>query len=166
MKEAHCMSQRLETFIVKGLVSMLSDFTVPAGTEADGKIEVEIPGPLASIAKYVKGGGDETGIPVAGRVGAKAAAATIINFLPYSQRSFLIYIADLASALQLLPNVQEEKGSLAFPFAKQIGFLNLVDAVKDCHRCPSEEVIAASQKLVLLCSNDSYSDMIRFDDMM
>ena len=103
---------------------------------------------------------------MAGRVGAKAAAAAIINFLPYSQRSFLIYIADLASALQLLPNVQEEKGSLAFPFAKQIGFLNLVDAVKDCHRCPSEEVIAASQKLVLLCSNDSYSDMIRFDDMM
>ena len=140
---------------MKGLVSMLSDCTVPSGTEADGKIEVEIPGPLASIAKYVKGGGDETGIPVAGRVGANAAAATMINFLPYSQRSFLIYIADLASALQLLPNVQEEKESLAFPFAKQIGFLKLVDAVKDCHRCPSAEVIAASQKLVLLCSNDT-----------
>ena len=97
---------------------------------------------------------DYADIPLAGRVAPKADAAAVMNFLPYSQRSFLIYIADLACALQLLPSVSEDK-SLVYPFAKDIGFLNLVDAVKDCHRCPSAEVNVASQKLVLLCSNNT-----------
>ena len=147
------MAQRLEIFIVKGLVSILSGCEVPSGPGDDGKIEVKIPGPLASIAKYVKGV-DYADIPLAGRVAPKADAAAVMNFLPYSQRSFLIYIADLACALQLLPSVSEDK-SLVYPFAKDIGFLNLVDAVKDCHRCPSAEVNVASQKLVLLCSNNT-----------
>ena len=137
---------------MKGLISTLNDCKVPTSPEGDEQIEVEIPDALASIAKYVKG--ENETVPLAGRVAPKAAAAAVINFLPYSQRSFLIYIADLASALQLLTNVHSEKKSLAYPFGKQVCFLDLVHAVKDCHRCPSAEVNVAAQKLVLLCSND------------
>lgn len=147
MRTAFCSAQRLEQYIIKGLSSTMKRINVPESGEI---AETDIPNALIQILEFVKGK-DMTAPPTAGKVLPGAEAAKLVSFLPFSQRSFLIYIADFAAAIKFQHAIKEE--SLIHPFNDELAFLGLVDAVKDSHRCPSSEILSASKAVLLLCSN-------------
>eukprot|EP00435_Cladocopium_sp_Y103_P031478 s1849_g8.t1 len=146
MRTAFCSTQRLEQYLVKGLASTLANIKLlDSGEMAD-----DIPGALLQIFEFVKG--KETNAPpAAGKILPGAEAVKLVNFLPFSQRSFLVYIGDFAAAIKFKCTIKEE--SLVHPFNNEIAFLALVDAVRDSHRCPSNEIISAGKTIMLLCSN-------------
>ena len=147
MRTAFCSTQRLEQYIIKGLSSAIAKVNV---SESGEIAEADIPNALIQVLDFVKGK-NLTTPPAAGKVGPSAEAAKLVSFLPFSQRSFLIYIGDFAAAIKFQHAIKEE--SLTNPFNNELAFLCLVDAVKDSHRCPSSEIISAGKAVVLLCSN-------------
>ena len=150
MRTAFCGTQSLEQYIIKGLSSAVVNIHV----QDSGEIaETDIPKALLEILEFVKGK-DVTSPPAAGKVLSGTEAAKLVNFIPFSQRSFLIYIGDFAAAIKFQHAMKEE--SLTHPFNNEIAFLGLVDAVKDSHRCPSSEIILASKPVVLLCCNKQH----------
>ena len=113
-----------------------------------------IPEQLIQLCRFVKGpdyeslGYREVG---GGRVLPSAPASKLLKYIPFHERSFIVYVADVVVALALQAKlVVEQDGAFQPPFQTAIAFLDVVGTVCDTHRCHNQEMVKAIDKIVSL----------------
>ena len=124
--------------ISAGIMFLLSGLTSPS----------EIPMDFIKILKFVKGDSGSSAAALAGKVNLKSAHSKILQFLPFSGRTFIVYVADFVQALGLKPKIDLK--NLIYPYEDELAFLALVDGVMDTNRCQNVDVLAATDALRLL----------------
>ena len=139
------LSSSIGKFTVNGILAAMSSPDLKASASSSGA--VKIPMPFVKIRDFVHG---TSGSGIAGRVNPEACGAKLLQFLPFSERAFLVYVADFIEGLLLGGRMPQEQKDVLHPFADELRFLSFVDAVCDTNRCPSADVIAATEEMRLL----------------
>ena len=131
-------------YTVQAIVALMKDQKVLDGSD--------IPPFLRSIQAFVKDESPPDLYQLAGKINAKAAGAKLLQFVPFFTKTFVIYVADVAMALELLQHFDKQDQSLLpqKPFNAEKSFLIHVGCVQDQSRCYSAEVLEAAQPMRLL----------------
>ena len=116
------------------------------------KSESGLPTDFIKIRNLVKGdcggSGGSSALALAGKLNQKSTNSKILQFLPFSERTFIVYVADVVEALLLKPKI--DLTELVYPYEDEVAFLALVDGVMDTNRCCKANVLAATEGLLLL----------------
>lgn len=143
------LSSRIGQYTVNGILTALSSPDLKASTsDSNGGSGVSIPMPFMKLRDFVHGNCDLS--MMAGRVNPKACGAKLMQFLPFSERSFLVYVADFVEALIHNGKLPREEEDVLFPFADELRYLSFVYAVFDTNRCPIADVVTATEEIRLL----------------
>ena len=111
-----------------------------------------IPTQLIDLCCFVKGqdyvGNREVG---GGRILPSAAGAPLLKYLPFQQRCFVVYIADVVVALSLQAKLDTEKDTaIEPPFQTALAFLDVAASATDVHRCDNQKMVEAIQEILSL----------------
>eukprot|EP00435_Cladocopium_sp_Y103_P053640 s14_g17.t1 len=139
---------KIGQYTVNGILAALSspDLKRSTSDSADGS-GLCIPMPFMKIRTFVQGDGH---VGMAGKVNPKASGAKLLQFLPFSERAFLVYVADVIGALALVGKLPKEENEIVFPFEEELSYLSFASAVFDTNRCPSADVIKATEEIRFL----------------
>ena len=110
--------------------------------------EKAIPVALMKLGSFVKG--TQLDQNWSGRANPNVEGHKILKFLPFSERCFMIYVADVVMAFRLSSIVESEMTSeeeFRYPFSSAQCFLDHVDAVTDVNRCAVREVLESTDQL-------------------
>ena len=128
---------------VASVLAMLGDVSFEqAGTGTT------IPTPMVKLCLFVKGES-----LVKAQPGKICSGGHLAKFLPFTERAFLTYVADLVAALRIWSTIDSQ--STVAPFELELAFLTFVDSVADANNCPITDVVSATQDLRLLSIKSS-----------
>jgi hypothetical protein len=96
-----------------------------------------VPMSLMKLLVFVKG---EIRENMHGKINPDGEGSKVLKFLPFTERSFLVYVADVAAAVCQRGSIELES-ELVYPFSSEMSFLRYVDVVLDANRCSVPQVI-------------------------
>ena len=105
-----------------------------------------LPVAFLKLQEFVKGDASATDLHLIGKVGCKGAGCTLLQFVPFYIKTFLIYVADVITALKLQKDIQAQEKPVK-PFEAEVALIIQAHSVLDTTRCYSQEVIKATQPL-------------------
>ena len=128
------------------------------------KTDKAIPPALMELCLFVKGQ-QQIDKDWCGRSNPNVEGHKLLKFLPFSERSFLIYVADLVMAIRISSLVESDLAAaegFKYPFDSARCFLDYVDVITDVNRCAVPEVLASTKPLLpLSCRSGVDRDAVR-----
>lgn len=149
----NAMMQFDETITAAGRYTVIGMIECLQSTEfCEGKSA--LPEQLSKLGHFVKG--DDFDSRFCGRVNPNLDSSRLLKFLPFTERSFLIYMADVVMALRLAPLLQGQidDQQIEFPVSSIASFLLHVETIMDYNRCSVREIVEATEGIRQLSSID------------